>query len=325
MLNQAYQWRKLGKVFDPTATELPGADWIAEFAQAPCVIARDDFLRVYFSCRPAPDANGQYVSHCAFLDLDRFDLKKILRVSEGPILSLGEIGTFDQYGTYPMSVIEHAGRYRAYYAGWTRCESVPFNTAIGVAESTDGGQTFTRLGPGPVLPYTPDEPFVISGPKIRRFDGKYYLYYIAGRKWILDDGRPEPVYKIRMATSDDGLHWQKHGQDLLESRLGEDEAQASPDVIFSGGKYHMFFCYRQGRQYREKAGGYRIGYASSNDGLRWQRDDQRAGISVSQQGWDSEMVSYPHVFQSDDRTYLFYLGNQVGKHGFGVAELEGEL
>ncbi|MCA9139313.1 MAG: hypothetical protein KDB00_21210 [Planctomycetales bacterium] len=324
-MSEPYRWKKLGKVFDPTVSTYPSASWIAEFAQAPCVVLHDDFLRVYFSCRPAPDANGQYTSYSTFLDLDRHDIKNVLRVSDRPVLELGEIGMFDQFGIYPISVIAHKDTFRAYYAGWTRCESVPFNTGIGVAESEDGGKTFAKLGPGPVIEYTPDEPFVISGPKIRRFHDKWYLWYIAGRKWVLDDGRPEPVYKIRMATSDDGLHWNKHGKDLIESRIEPDEAQASPDVVFSGGKYHMFFCYRRSRQYRGKSGGYRIGYAHSNDLVNWIRDDQRAGITVSQSGWDSEMVSYPHVVQIDARTYLFYLGNQVGREGFGVAELEGEL
>lgn len=324
-MNQPYRWRKRGKVFDPTESTFPRADWIREFAQAPCVVPHDDFLRVYFSCRPAPDAKGQYTSHSTFLDLDRSDVQKVLRVSDRPVLPLGELGTFDQFGIYPISVIAYENAYRAYYAGWTRCESVPFNTAIGVAESLDGGKTFTKLGPGPVIPYTPDEPFVISGPKIRRYDDRWYLFYIAGRKWVLDGERPEPIYKIRMATSENGLDWQKLGRDLLESRSEPDEAQASPDVIYSGGKYHMFFCYRRSRQYRGKSGGYRIGYAYSDDLFNWTREDDRAGITVSESGWDDEMVSYPHVFQDAGATYLFYLGNQVGRRGFGVAVLEGEL
>ncbi len=38
-----------------------------------------------------------------------------------------------------------------------------------------------------------------------------------------------------------------------------------------------------------------------------------------------EMISYPHVFELDGQTYLAYLGNQVGRHGFGLAVLEGTL
>jgi hypothetical protein len=176
-----------------------------------------------------------------------------------------------------------------------------------------------------VLSYSPDEPFVLSGPKIRQYNGTWYLFYIAGRKWKLVDGRPEPVYKIRMASSPDGLRWTKEGRDLIESRIEDDEAQASPDVHFAGGEYHMFFCYRYSEHFRGRTHGYRIGYAWSADLLNWHRDDTRAGIDVSDDGWDSEMQSYPHVFELDGRVYLAYLGNQVGRHGFGIAQLEGSL
>jgi hypothetical protein len=46
---------------------------------------------------------------------------------------------------------------------------------------------------------------------------------------------------------------------------------------------------------------------------------------VSEEGWDAEMISYPHVFELDGKIYMFYLGNQVGREGFGMAELEGKL
>jgi sucrose-6-phosphate hydrolase SacC (GH32 family) len=238
---------------------------------------------------------------------------------------LGGLGEFDEFGIYPVSVIRYGEEIRAYYAGWTRCESVPFNVAIGMASSQDGGITFNKLGNGPVLSYSPDEPFVLSGPKIRRFNDVWYLWYIAGRKWKMVEGRAEPVYKIRMALSADGIHWNKVNKDLIESRIEEDEAQASPDVFYSNGKYHMFFCYRYSARFREKEYGYRIGYASSTNLIDWVRNDAKAGIDVSEEGWDAEMISYPHLFEVDGKVYMLYLGNQVGRFGFGLAELQGSL
>jgi hypothetical protein len=318
-----FSWKKLGKVFAPQ--EVGGRPWLKEFAQAPSALLFDDFVRIYFSCRPAADAHGQYVSYSAYVDLDRADLFAVRAIADQPILRLGGLGEFDEFGTYPVSVIRHGDDIRAYYGGWTRCESVPFNVAIGVARSGDGGRTFTRIGKGPVLPYSPDEPFVLSGPKIRRFADCWYLFYIAGRKWKKVDGRAEPVYKIRMATSADGIRWIKVNKDLIESRIEEDEAQASPDVCYANGKYHMFFSYRYSAGFRSKEHGYRIGYASSHNLIDWARDDAKAGIEVSDDGWDAEMVSYPHVFEVDGKTYMAYLGDQVGRYGFGLAVLVGIL
>jgi predicted GH43/DUF377 family glycosyl hydrolase len=318
-----FKWKKLGRVFDPTKVE--NVSWLQEFAQAPSVLVFDDFIRVYFSCRPPRDEKGKYVSHSAYLDLNRSNLFEILNIAEKPILELGELGSFDEFGIYPTSVIRNGNEVLAYYAGWTRCESVPFNVAIGLAISHDNGVTFNKAGKGPILSYSVDEPFILSGPKIRRFTDRFYLYYIAGQKWIENNGNPEPVYKIRMAYSDDGINWIKNNKNLIESRIEENEAQASPDVFFKNEKYHMFFCYRYSLNFRGKEKGYRIGYASSDDRINWVRDDTKAGIDVSEEGWDSEMIAYPHVFELDNKIYLFYLGNQVGRYGFGLAELEGKL
>jgi len=318
-----HRWKKLGKVFDPTAH--PDLPWLREFAQGPATLVFDDFVRVYFSCRPAPDANGAYVSNSAWVDLDRRDPRKILRVANSPVLARGGFGEFDEFGIYPVSPIRKGDEIWLYYGGWTRCESVPFNVAIGLATSRDGGTTFAKYGRGPILSYSLHEPFVLSGPKIRRFNNLFYLFYIAGTEWLREAGRPEPIYKIRMAVSENGVVWRKHGHNLIPEKLGTEEAQASPDVLFSNGKYHMFFCYRHGKNYRNAERGYRIGYAHSKDLVVWTRDDARAGLIPSQEGWDAEMVSYPHLLQVDGRTYLFYLGDSVGRWGFGVAELQGEL
>jgi predicted GH43/DUF377 family glycosyl hydrolase len=266
-----------------------------------------------------------FVSYSAYVDFDRKDLTKIVNVADEPILPLGELGCFDEFGTYPVSVIRENDKVRAYYGGWTRCESVPFNVAIGVADSFDGGKTFQKLGQGPVISYSSDEPFVMSGPKIRKFNDKYILYYIAGKKWIMHDGQAEPVYTIRMATSDDEIKWVKENRELIPPRIEEDECQASPDVIYRNGQYHMFFCYRNSVNYRGKDGGYRIGYAISQNGYDWVRDDERAGIDISDNGFDDEMVAYPHVFELDGSIYMMYLGNGVGREGFALAKLDGDL
>src|SRR5687767_2615810 len=296
-----------------------------EFAQAPATLILDDLVRVYFSCRPGPDTNGQYVSHAAFVDLKRGNLFEHAALSPQPVLPLGPLGAFDEFGTYPMSVIRSGDEVWAYYGGWTRCVSVPFDVAIGRAVSRDGGMTFEKQGRGPVLGAGVDEPFVLSGPKVRRFGERWFLWYIAGVKWLATGGRAEPVYRIRMATSKDGVSWRRHNQELIPPRLEADECQASPDVIYANGKYHMFFCYRHSLDYRNRERGYRIGYASSADLEHWARDDARAGIEVSSEGWDAQMIGYPHVFELDGDTYMMYLGDQVGRHGFGLARLDGSL
>ena len=313
-------WEKKGLIFSPQIHSK--FDWMSSFAQAPHVVQFEDYFRVYFSCRPKADEKGQFVSYSGYVDFN--DSFEIIKISENPILELGKLGCFDEFGTYPVSTVVINDKTYVYYAGWTRCESVPFNTAIGMGVSEDGGNTFTKFGDGPIISYTPDEPFVISGPKIRFFNNKYYLFYIAGSEWVLDQNKPEPIYKIRMAVSDDGYSFTKANINLIADK-NKLEAQASPDVIFKNGKYHMFYCYRGGKDYRGKENGYRIGYASSDDLLNWERNDKKAGIDISAEDFDNEMISYPHVFERKGEIYMFYLGNGVGREGFGCAILKNEL
>ena len=46
------------------------------------------------------------------------------------------------------------------------------------------------------------------------------------------------------------------------------------------------------------------------------------GIDVSKNGWDSEMICYPYVFDHKGKRYMLYNGNGYGKTGFGLAVLE---
>lgn len=314
-----FVWKKLGKLFDPK--DYPNQTWMSEFAQSPSVLIFPEYVRVYFCSRPQP-TDGQYLSYLTYIDLDKSNLLNILNICPSPALRLGELGTFDEFGTNPISVIREGEDIRVYYAGWTRCESVPINGAIGVATSHDNGNTFNRLGPGPVISYSPDEPFLMGSPRIRKFSGKWYLWYVAGKEWLQTTSKPEPIYKIRMASSDDGINWIKQGTDLINDKLGPDECQACPDVSYHGGKYHMFFSYRNSHNYKTKEGGYRIGYASSVDLIHWMRCDEKAGMNVSASGWDSEMVNYPHIFSVSGTSYMLYQGNEMGRSGIGLARLE---
>lgn len=314
-----FKWKKLGKLFDPL--EQKEKNWMEIYAQSPSPIIFENYLRVYFSSREKADKNGQFVSRLGYIDLDKNNLFNIINISKEPILPLGEKGTFDEFGTYPVSVIKVENEIHAYYAGWTRCESVPFNAAIGLAKSLDTGDSFTKIGMGPVLSYSYDEPFVLGSPRIKKFGNTWYLWYSAGREWIKTDGIPQPVYKIRMATSNDGINWIKYKKDIIKDILEENECQASADVFYFKDCYHMFFSYRYNLGYREENRGYRMGYATSKDLFNWERDDSLVGIKKSLNGWDSESISYPNIFELNEKFYMLYQGNEIGKNGFGLAEL----
>jgi hypothetical protein len=119
-------------------------------------------------------------------------------------------------------------------------------------------------------------------------------------------------YHIKYAESDDGIHWTRDGVVALE--LGPRETNiARACVRRREDGYEAWYCVDAGA-------GYRIGYAESADGITWDRADDRAGIDVSLEGWDSEAVAYPWVFEHGARRLMVYNGNAFGRDGFGLAE-----
>ena len=315
------KWKKLGKIFDPTEHELPN-DCVA-FAKSPQAIVFDDYVRIYFSA-VQEDSFGKYLSHVAFVDFDR-ELQHIVNISDQTVIPLGELGSFDEHGIFPFNVLKCGDIIMGYTTGWNRKYSVSVDAAIGLAYSYDNGLTFVKHGAGPVLAPSLHEPFLVGDAFVANFNDTFHMWYIYGSRWILDpnDNVPQRVYKIVHAESQDGISWKKEGRHLIPDKLDENECQALPTVIAIGDTYHMFFCYRHAidfRKNREK--GYRIGYAFSNDLLNWTRDDERAGIDVSEEGWDSDMQCYPHVFKVDGSVYMLYNGNEFGRFGFGAAVLE---
>jgi len=313
------KWKKLGKVFDPTEHVLPWGR--GDFAQSPQALVFDDFVRVYFSSR-VRDVGQKYLSHIAFVDMEK-DLGRVISVCTRNVIPLGVPGAFDEHGIFPFNVVRDGSDVRAYIGGWSRRVSVSVDGSIGLAVSRDGGTTFERLGPGPILTASLHEPFLIGDPFVAQFGGVHHMWYIFGTRWIVDPagGASERVYKLAHAISTDGIAWTREGRQIVPDRLNEDECQALPTVAWLDGKYRMYFCYRQAVGFRsDPTRAYRIGHAYSDDLEHWTRDDAGVGIETSREGWDSDMMCYPHVFHCEGKAYLLYNGNQFGRFGFGAAE-----
>jgi len=316
------QWHKYGRIFDPTQHSLPNG--CSQFAQSPQTLVFDGFVRVYFSTR-AVDDTGKYLSHIAFVDID-MNLRNVIRVSNQTVIPLGELGCFDEHGIFPMNVLRYGKEVYAYTTGWSRRVSVSVETAIGLAISNDDGLTFTRYGQGPVLAASLHEPFLVGDGFVKVIGDTFHMWYIFGTAWkqFAPKVPPDRTYKIGHATSHDGIKWVKEeARQIIPDRIGSDESQALPTVIEISGRYHMFFCYRESFDFRASKGrGYRIGHAWSEDLCNWTRDDGNLMLEGTPGVWDSDMQCYPHVFEYGGKIYLLYNGNQFGRWGFGLAELD---
>ena len=316
------KWEKLGKIFDPTAHALPHN--CKAFAQAPQVLLLPDRVRIYFTSREMEVSTGKYLGHVVFVDMNKsFDT--VLQVSQHQVLSLGKLGTFDEHGIFPMNVVPVGDAVYGFTSGVNRRVSVPADGAIGLAVSHDQGYTFERLSDGPVIAASLREPCLVVDPFVKIVDGVFHMWYVYGLGWkqFAEDDSPGRIYKIGHAVSKDGIDWKKEeGRQILPNKLGDYECQALPTVIDMDGAFHMFFCYRQASDFRKNAQrSYRMGHASSTDLIDWVRNDEQYLLETSAEGWDSDMLCYPHVFHCDGKIYMLYNGNEFGKYGFGLAVL----
>ena len=116
---------------------------------------------------------------------------------------------------------------------------------------------------------------------------------------------------IKYAESDDGISWRREGKVAIPLSGPGEFALARPCVLENEGRYRMWFTHRGDR--------YRIGCARSADGVGWTRDAAPDVPEASPTGWDSEMVTYPCVFDLGGARYMLYNGNGYGRTGFGIA------
>lgn len=259
-------------------------------------------VRVYFSGRD--EANRSHVGY-AVIDLER--PTEILEMSAGPVLGPGALGCFDDNGVTPSCVVRDHDRLLLYYIGWNPGSTVRVHLFGGLAQSTDGGATFERVSRAPIIERTAVDPYLNTAPFVVK-DPAWRMYYVSGVGWVHPD---LPRYNIKLGRSADGVVWEREGHVCIDFEGPQENALARPFVVRDGDRYRMWFSH--------KGDSYSIGYAESADGVRWERDDDRAGLRPSPEGWDSEMVEYAAVVRYGGAWFMFYNGNTYGREGIGLA------
>lgn len=309
MSNQ--KWKKLGLMYAPDGK----SEWMHTHAMMPVLVKRNnDEARIFFSAR---DVKGR--SQGAFIDIDLNDPFRILRVSDEPVLRLGQLGAFDDAGIMPTSCVSFENKEFLYYNGWTLGKNVPFFSFNGAAVSKDGGENFKKISRGPAVLYSNDiDPYSTFAPFVTNDEGKLKMWYVSLIKWTEEDGDLKHYYNIRYAESSDGINWDRNGHICIDFKNEFEYAIARPLVLKEEGIYKMWYSYRES----EKNKTYRIGYAESPDGKSWQRMDDAINLEVSDSGWDSEMIEYSFIYDFKGKRYMLYNGNSFGRTGMGLAELE---
>lgn len=304
-------WKKLGLVYQPNGS----ADWAKSHAMIPTpFLLNEKIIRVFITC-----CDDQGIGRPGYVDVSASNPLDVIKVSEKPLFDLGLPGTFDDNGILPCSIVSlDPHTLYLYYVGFELGTKIRYRLFTGVAISKDSGETFTKISNVPVLDRSQDEFLFRCGPYCVYEDGIFKLWYIAGSKWTDINGKSMPVYDIRYLESLDGINWPDKGEIVLPITEVDEHGFGRPCVVKkSNNFYQMYYSIR-----RKSFGAYRLGYAESEDGLVWNRMDDKLNLDTSPGSFDSHAIMYSAPIIADGKTYLFYNGNDFGRSGFAVAVLE---
>lgn len=307
------KWIKKGLIYASRGEK----EWSRSHAQVPKAdLVDENTLRIYYGTR---DSNHR--TRTSYIEVTPSKPQEILYVHNEYLMELGRIGTFDDCGVMPSSIVNHDNTKYLFYTGWNTDDIVPYKLAIGLSISTDGGRSFEKISEGPILDRSFNEPISVCQPFVLIDEGKWKMWYSSFTKWEKISGRFEPFYNIKYAESQDGINWKIMKVTCIDYDIDSD-ALGNPFVWIEDGKYKMLYSYRKNLNYRlDKVFSYKIGYAESEDGLTWAKIKNGPALDISEDGWDSEMVAYPNVYEWEGKKHLLYNGNGFGMTGFGYAVL----
>ena len=305
------KWRKLGLIYRPALR--PPSFVKCAMLPTPVRIADDHIRFLVARC----DENGIGRAAEVTLAPERTS-GAVIEESVEPLLDIGRPGMFDDNGVVPCAFVRlPSGSEIMYYVGFELCEKVRYRLFTGAAVREASSGPFQRVQETPLLDRKPKESYFRCGPFVLQDGDLYRMWYVAGDQWQEVDGRSKPVYDIRCMESTNPLVWS--GDSTVCLRLGEDDhGFGRPWIVRKGSRYQMYFS----RRSLKCGGAYRLGYAESDDGVSWERMDEKLNLDVSSTGWDSEAIMYSAVIEYQNRTWCFYNGNQFGREGFGVAVQE---
>jgi len=287
-------------------------EWGKESAMLPTPIQLSpDVIRVY-----ATFCDAENIGRIGYFDISSANPLEIIKVSKTPVLDIGKPGSFDDNGVTVCSVIKVNNCLYMYYAGFEICTNIRYRILTGLAISEDNGDTFQRISDAPILDRSTQELFFRCGPFVLKEDNVFKMWYIGGSSWITQKGKELPIYDMRYIESDDGIVWPSHGKIIIpitdsdEHGFGRPYVQTNQDLEVP---YHLHYSIR-----KISHQAYRLGFATSSDGINWQRKDNLINLDVSKDNFDSKAIMFAAPILINGKNWLFYNGNDFGKDGIAI-------
>lgn len=193
------------------------------------------------------------------------------------------------------------------YKMWYLCTYSAGKTNVWYAESPDGihwqnkfdHPVFTNGTPGSWDDYAVSPGFIIK-------NGAQYLMYYNG--WQSTNG----YRQIGLATSSDGINWERYQNPVLESDSSEYAKLGIVSVLKVNGLYYMYYSTNPIDYYDNM----RINLATSSDGINWTKYYDNPILGPTE-AWEGVGITYPSVI-FDNNHFIMIYGN-TDRTKFGIA------
>ena len=197
---------------------------------------------------------------------------------------------FDYQGVSQATVLYTGEKYMMWYVGLANGKAHTL-----YAESQDG-INWLRPIDSPVLwpgEYGNWDSYCVAPGTVIKEGDIYKMYYVGY-------SNPYDKYSIGLATSLDGINWQKYGSPVIEGTIGWERQIAAHSIIKRDSLYYLYY------DGRSQTGDNRIGVAFSYDGISWTKYGGNPILEPTQ-NWEGTGVAYPGVINENGTFKMVYM------------------
>lgn len=213
-----------------------------------------------------------------------------VRDTDGPIVSLGKPGDFDDTHIFAPAVSFEDDRFSLWYCGSTgRVAERVFH--LGLATGRDG-RTFQKHAGNPVYSFGDGKHSVLTPTLLRNPDGSTLREDGQLRMWFSSTwfSGGKGLHTLHETTSRDGVQWSTPSESQLEHIY-------APTVIKAADGYRMWFIDVSKEPWI-------VRHAASPDGQNW--DVTEEPCLVIDQAWERTRLFYPTVVRIDGVFLMWY-------------------
>lgn len=304
-INQ-YRWDKFGLVYDVALNPT----WGKTHALVPSpLVLNDETVRVYCSF-----VDEDFRGRIGYVDVRLIDTHpEVIRVSEKPVLDLGLISTFSQYGVGMGTFWPNHPEGDLYFVGFDRPPGFKFKAFSGRAHYDPVKMTHVHSQHEPLFGSSYGGETIVGVHDIFEFENLMHALISIGSGFEKINGKDFPKYQVHLAS----------GKDLKSLKISKEPIIKAIQPVYRIGRPRIYKT-EKGLEILVTAGDLSGNYLPrafySKDLVSWEEGSCESFVTSVVDGFDDLHQCYLSRFNLNKTEYIVYNGNAMGINGFGIAK-----